>query len=69
MFSSTVISARDIFLYAIPLVLVLFASLFRLDELFCSRRSQQANRRKPQIRLHRRRSGIGTDPDGRYWNT
>ncbi|MDR3792956.1 MAG: hypothetical protein P4L03_06210 [Terracidiphilus sp.] len=66
--SFALISARDIFLYAIPLVLVLFASIFRLDEFFCSQRNHQTNRKKAQIRQYRRRSGLGTDPDGRSWN-
>jgi hypothetical protein len=68
MSSFALISARDVLLYAIPLALVFCVSLFHLDDLFCSQRAQQANRRKAQIRHHRRRSGIGTDPDGRSWN-
>jgi hypothetical protein len=62
------ISARDILLYAIPLVLVLFVSLFHLDEFFYAQLDRQTNRRKSKIRLQRRRSGLGADPDGRFWN-
>jgi|GEM_PF-2322042 len=63
---SAITSSRDILLYAVPLVIVLLASMFKLDELLGAHKSKGA-RRRPMQRYSTLRTPIMSDPDGRPW--
>ena len=59
-------SGRDTLLVAIPFVICLVSSVFRLDELFFrSRKSSKKNSRRPPRGLNPKGEPIFTDPDGR----
>ena len=53
-------SGRDVFLFGIPLVLMLAVGIFRLDELFV--RGKKPPAAKPILRTGSR---LGLEPDGR----
>ena len=60
-------SGWDLFLFGVPLIALLFFGFFRLDEVFTARKSSERDRRPPST-PERRKSPIGTDPDGRSWD-
>lgn len=59
------LSSRDLMFYALPIVILFFASVLRLDEVFTKRKktasSTPAEQRRPQ------RSSMLSDPDGHPW--
>jgi hypothetical protein len=57
----------DLFLFGVPLIALLFFGFFRLDEVFTARKGNERDRRAPST-PERRKSPIGTDPDGRSWD-
>jgi hypothetical protein len=59
-------SGWDVFLFGIPLIALLFFGFFRLDEVFTARKPKARDR--PTSTPERRKSPIGTDPDGRSWD-
>jgi hypothetical protein len=60
-------SGWDVFLFGIPLIALLVFGFFRLDEVFTARKNSGRDRR-PISAPERRKSPIGTDPDGRSWD-
>ena len=60
-------SGWDLFLFGIPLIALLVFGFFRLDEVFTTRK-KRARDRRPTSTPERRKSPIGTDPDGRSWD-
>lgn len=60
-------SGWDVFLFGIPLIALLVFGFFRLDEVFTARKNSERDRR-PTSTPERRKSPIGTDPDGRSWD-
>jgi len=60
-------SGWDAFLFGIPLIALLIFGFFRLDEVFTARKGGGRDRR-PSSTPERRKSSIGTDPDGRSWD-
>lgn len=60
-------SGWDVFLFGIPLIALLVFGFFRLDEVFTTRKNSTRNR-LPTSTPERRKSPIGTDPDGRSWD-
>ena len=60
-------SGWDVFLFGIPLIALLVFGFFRLDEVFTARKNS-ARERYPTSTPERRKSPIGTDPDGRSWD-
>jgi hypothetical protein len=60
-------SGWDVFFFAIPLIALLIFGFFRLDEVFTARKNSARNR-NPASTPERRKSPIGTDPDGRSWD-
>jgi hypothetical protein len=59
-------SSRDLLLYGIPLIVALFATMFRLDEILVTP-SKNSQARRRQQRLARTRPYMCTDPDGTPW--
>jgi hypothetical protein len=63
---TVILSSRDAVLYALPLVLLLLATLFRLDEFFIVRKPPE-NQDKLPARAHPHHTPMCSDPDGRPW--
>lgn len=61
---STLLSSRDTLLIAIPLVLMLFFSAFRLDDVIAAPKAS-LKRRRPASGLDKYGEPILYDPDGR----
>jgi hypothetical protein len=61
---SILISSKDTLLLAIPLLLVTFASAFRLDRIIAAPKGSQ-NRRRPACGVDESGVEIFCDPDGR----
>jgi hypothetical protein len=61
---STLLSSRDTLLIAIPLVLMVFLSAFRLDHLFAAPKASP-DRRRPFSGVDKLGEPILCDPDGR----
>lgn len=59
-------SSRDIFLYGMPLIVMLLVSMFKLDELLGAAKSREPNRSSVQSSRTYRHSMM-SDPDGRPW--
>jgi hypothetical protein len=57
----------DLFLFGVPLIALLFFGFFRLDEVFTARKNGE-RARHPTSTPERRKSLMGTDPDGRSWD-
>jgi hypothetical protein len=64
---TVILSSRDAILYALPLVVVLLVAMFRLDELFCARKTPPKQERDQQMHLRKGPSPMFSDPDGRPW--
>jgi hypothetical protein len=62
---ATLLSSRDLMFYALPIVILFFASVLRLDEMVTKRKkiasSAPAEQRRP------RRTSMLSDPDGHPW--
>jgi hypothetical protein len=59
-------SGRDVFLFGIPLVLMLAVGIFRLDEVFARRQKPgPSGAARPVVRTGSR---LGMEPDGRPLN-
>jgi hypothetical protein len=63
---STLTSSRDILLYGLPLVVMLVASMFKVDELFGAPKNK-APRPRPAQGYNSVHSPMMSDPDGRPW--
>ena len=60
------ISSRDTLMLAVPFVLCLFCTMFRLDELFCASRNKSPEKcGRPKRGADPSGNPIFTDPDGR----
>ena len=63
---TVILSSRDAILYALPLVLLLLATRFRLDELFAAHKGPEKQDKLP-TRTHPHHTPMCSDPDGRPW--
>jgi len=61
---TVILSNTDSFLVAIPMLAILFAGFFRLDELF-GRSKRRAKTRRPVVGSDENGRPICVDPDGR----
>jgi hypothetical protein len=61
-------SIWDVLLFGIPLLLVLFFTHFRLDEVFASRKSTRLKAPEPPTVSPFDESSMYRDPDGRAWD-
>ena len=58
----------DVFLFGVPLLVVLFFGFFRLDEVFTSRKKGTPTASRPTLADDKYNESWRSDPDGRPWD-
>jgi hypothetical protein len=58
----------DVFLFGVPLLVLLFVGFFRLDEVFTSRKKQTPPTGLPPSADQKNQEAWRSDPDGRPWD-
>ena len=58
----------DVFLFGVPLLVVLFFGFFRLDEVFTSRKKGTPPASRPTLADDKYKESWQSDPDGRPWD-
>jgi hypothetical protein len=67
MHETVILSSKDAVLCALPLVLLLVVTLFRLDEAFVAHKDPE-KQDKLAARTRPRHAPMCSDPDGRPWS-
>ena len=60
-------AGSDVFLFAIPLIALLFFGFFRLDQVFTSPKSQDSEKPNP-LPARKPKKSMRSDPDGQPWD-
>lgn len=59
-------SGLDVFMFGIPLIVLLVFGYFRLDEIFTRKRPTEPAHKQPPT-IHADPETMGSDPDGKPW--